>query len=328
MPDKKIRELEQKYNCTIPDKRKRIWNIQLELLDIFDELCRKHDLTYFFFAGSLLGAVRHQGFIPWDDDIDVVMPRKDYEKLSRAEFKEIRAPYFLLTKDTVEDGVYACIKLMKENTTFIEKNGVFLNAASSHQGICIDIVPLDGFPLKRSVRIKQFLKQKIYFHLANQLVFNNRPPSSFKQYLVKLFGPFSKRYCRKKGRSRCIQQFEKQRMAASWDESEWIIDSGHNNVFPKALFESITYLDFEGRKVPAPANYDQVLKKLYGNYWELPEPKFRLITDHEAMGYIVDPDISYSDTLEILRNQKRAFAKEQNAIVHRYCDRFFPNRNE
>lgn len=322
MQDEKIRELEQQYDILIPEKRKKIWDIELELLDVFDGLCRKYNLRYFFFWGSLLGAVRHHGFIPWDDDIDVVMPREDYDKLAEEAVKDVKLPYFLLTKDTVDESYYACIKLMKENTTFLQKNFITQKPCLAHHGICIDIVPLDGFPIKRTVRLKQYLKQKVYYSLANKLVMGHRSPASLKEHIKQLIVPVSRWYCAKNGRSYCIEQFEKQRSVAKWDHSELIVDSGHHHVFPKSIFSDVVYLDFEGRKVPAPANYDLVLKEIYGDYLALPGPKNRLITDHEAMGYIVDPDIPYIDYLEILQRQRLATAKERDAVFHRYCDRY------
>lgn len=322
MLDDKIFELEQQYGIHIPDKRKKIWDIELELLDIFDGLCRKYNLRYFFFWGSLLGAVRHHGFIPWDDDIDVVMPREDYDKLAKEAVKDVKSPYFLLTKDNVDESYYICIKLIKENTTFIDKNFITQKPCLAHHGICIDIVPLDGFPVKRMVRLKQYLKQKVYYLLANKLIMGHRTPTSFKEHITQLFVPVSKWYCGKKGRSYCNDQFDKQRSIVSWEDSELIVDSGHHHVFQKNIFNEVAYLDFEGRKVPVPANYDLVLKQLYGDYWKLPEPKYRLITDHEAMGYIVEPDISYIDYLDILQRQRLASAKERDAIFHRYCDKY------
>ena len=76
----------------VSEKRKAIWNVELGLLKKLDEVCKKHSLRYWIECGTLLGAIRHQGFIPWDDDIDVVMPRKDYDKLyeiSKEEFYNI-----------------------------------------------------------------------------------------------------------------------------------------------------------------------------------------------------------------------------------------------
>ncbi len=74
---------------------KELWAVELDLLEKFQELCRKHELRYFAIGGTLLGAVRHKGFIPWDDDIDLAMPLNDYLKLIEIEPKELKYPYFL-----------------------------------------------------------------------------------------------------------------------------------------------------------------------------------------------------------------------------------------
>lgn len=77
----KFFEAEERCGYHISEKMKKVWAVELKLLDYFDQLCREHNLRYYIAYGTLLGAVRHQGFIPWDDDIDVVMFRDDYEKL-------------------------------------------------------------------------------------------------------------------------------------------------------------------------------------------------------------------------------------------------------
>ena len=87
---------EKRGDFTVTAKRKRVWAVILDLIVEFDSVCRKHNLRYFLDSGSLLGAIRHGGFIPWDDDIDVTMPREDYEKFIRLN-DEFKHPYFLQT---------------------------------------------------------------------------------------------------------------------------------------------------------------------------------------------------------------------------------------
>ena len=124
----------------VDEKRKKVWSIGIDLLVKLDQICRKHNLQYSVAFGSLLGIIRHQGFIPWDDDIDVVMPREDYEKLRllKCEFEE---PYFLQYPG--DDGyLFSFAKLRNSNTTSISKP---FRYESFNQGHFLDIFPLDNF---------------------------------------------------------------------------------------------------------------------------------------------------------------------------------------
>ena len=89
----------------VPAKTRRLWAVQLDLLQVFKEFCNAHQLRYYLWSGTLLGAVRHQGFIPWDDDVDVVMPRRDYETFKQLAVSELSAPYTLHTNEN-DSGIF------------------------------------------------------------------------------------------------------------------------------------------------------------------------------------------------------------------------------
>ena len=123
----------------VTEKQKKIWAIQLDLLVRFSEVCNKHGLRWFVFLGTLLGSIRHQGFIPWDDDIDIVMPRDDYEKLMTLQ-DEFDDRYFLQNHLTDPGFAYTVGRLCNLNTTFIDRK--FRNG-KWRMGICIDIAVLE-----------------------------------------------------------------------------------------------------------------------------------------------------------------------------------------
>ena len=122
--------------------------IQLNMLLKVDEICRLNNIRYYLIGGSALGAVRHKGFIPWDDDVDIGMFRRDYDQFLDIADKFLDNKYFLQTNRTDPDyhGPYA--KLRANNTTYIEKVSRSLGA-KIHQGIFIDIFPLDNVPDKK-----------------------------------------------------------------------------------------------------------------------------------------------------------------------------------
>lgn len=128
-------ESEVRNDFYVSTKRKKVWAVELDILLQFDKVCKKHGLRYFLDGGTLLGAVRHKGFIPWDDDLDVIVSRDDYEKLMglSGEFSE---PYFMQTPYTSPGSFYSFIKLRNSNTSAIDKPFVF---QGFNMGMVIDV---------------------------------------------------------------------------------------------------------------------------------------------------------------------------------------------
>ena len=129
----------------VTQQMKEIWAVELDLLSEFDRVCTKYNIKYFACGGTLLGAIRHHGFIPWDDDIDLAMARKDYEKLCEVAPKEFVHPYFFQTEYTDPGSLRGHAQLRNSITTGILKEEYPLRK-KINQGIFIDIFPLDGVP--------------------------------------------------------------------------------------------------------------------------------------------------------------------------------------
>ena len=125
----------------VSDKMRRIWQVELAMLDKVDAICKKHDIHYFLLHGTLLGAVRHKGFIPWDDDLDIGMLRKDYDKFMEIAPKELEEPYFLQTMWTDHNCFFGGLaKLRNSETAGITERELGHNC---NLGIWIDILPVD-----------------------------------------------------------------------------------------------------------------------------------------------------------------------------------------
>ena len=131
--------LEEEVRCgyTISAEMKKLWAVELDLLAEFDRVCRKNNLTYYAFCGTLLGAVRHSGFIPWDDDIDVVMFREDFKKLSEVAEEEFQHPYFFQTPFSDPGLVMGGCRLRNSDTTV--SNDVEFKRPYKNKGIFIDL---------------------------------------------------------------------------------------------------------------------------------------------------------------------------------------------
>lgn len=142
----------------ITSRRKRIWAVEIAALLQLDAVCKRHGLQYSLAFGGLLGAVRHQGFIPWDDDIDVLMFRKDYERLFELgdEFSE---PYFLQTPYSDPGAVFSTIRLRNSNTTWMVKE---FSAEGFNHGLGIDIFPLDNWRMSGAEPVEDEIKNLIW----------------------------------------------------------------------------------------------------------------------------------------------------------------------
>ncbi len=136
-------EPEVRWGFEVTTRRKEIWCVEMDLLMELDRVCKKHGLTYYADSGTLLGAIRHKGFIPWDDDLDVAMMREDYEKLCEIAPSEFTHPYFFQTEYTDPGTLRGHAQLRNSETTAILKNEIH-GAYAYNQGIFIDIFPLDN----------------------------------------------------------------------------------------------------------------------------------------------------------------------------------------
>lgn len=136
--------------------------VQYDILKEFDRVCKKYNLTYFLAYGTLLGAVRHNGFIPWDDDIDTIMPYADYLKLMKIPQTEWKSPYFLQNSSTDKEWKICFSKLRNSETTLITVNTANMDV---NQGVDIDIYPLFHLPDDKKKIKRQLFNTKLYMLL-------------------------------------------------------------------------------------------------------------------------------------------------------------------
>ena len=240
---------------------KKLQEAEIEILDYLDELCKKNNLKYFMMYGTLLGAVRHKGFIPWDDDIDVGMLRDDYEKLIKILENE-KHDKFKMDYININKNYYLpFVKIKNIKTIHEEKTSINYNG---NKGIWIDIFPFDNIKTSEYSKI-DILKQKITMILYSVMI-----SKSLKIYKYKLIKILSKFFTNEK----CIKIIDKIRINNnSYDYvvpfvGDKIKDSpiiNKNDIFP------LKKLVFNNNMYCAPKNYKKVLEKLYGSdYMELP----------------------------------------------------------
>ena len=256
------------------DELRELQLCELEALKFFDNFCRKHDLTYYLCGGCLIGAVRHKGFIPWDDDTDVLMPRPDYEKFLELYKKENPSERFVLVND--DDVHYSGNIFATLNDTDHTMVKEYQQDMDTPHGIPLDIFPIDGLADGRIQRLIQYMWVMIYSLFRAQIVPKNQGGliAFGSKVLLTLFRGRRLRYK--------IWKFAEKRMTRyHFDESENVAEfcAGFyfmKKVYPRHIYDGKVELEFEGEKFFAMKGYDEYLHIPFGNYMELPPEEERL----------------------------------------------------
>lgn len=262
---------------------KRLKQIELDMFQQYICICRKHHLQYFIVGGTCLGAVRHKGFIPWDDDMDVGMPRKDYEKFLAIAQRELPDSIFLQTHKTDPEYPLSFAKLRNSDTTFVERS--IRNLKINH-GIYIDIFPLDGFKPSRFF----LLKKEIYSARIAQ-IFSIKREKSLKHFLKNILAIFvcPTIECAFTKQNRLYQKFD-------YYASDFVANHcgawGMKEIMPQDYFGKGTKGEFEGLEVVLPEKFHEYLTQLYGEYMTFP-PKEKQIAHHYCT--VIDTEKSYKE---------------------------------
>ena len=245
----------------------RIRSLELELILQVDEICKKHNIKYFLAGGSMLGAIRHGGFIPWDDDMDIGMLPEDYKKFVKVCPPELKCNYFYQTTDLEPESLYIHDKIRIENTVF---STAYANRFQMHNGVYIDIFvyyKTSDKPRKQKWHIRQI---KIMRRILG-MRWVNKPRRHLHYYKSLVLLPIMRLFPTSFYRHLYIKLLEKYEKK----NTHFLIDgSGFNlekvGAFPKEWFDEITYRDFCGHSLPVLARYDDYLTHWYGEkYMEL-----------------------------------------------------------
>lgn len=256
----------------VPSSMKKAWAIQMDLLVKLFEICKKNNLRIWAAGGTLLGAVRHKGFIPWDDDSDVFMPREDHDKLLKLAEKEFQEPYFLQSYLTDSAYPYPYARLRNSRTT-VDEHRYKDESIVWNNGIFVDIFPLDGVDkinclLRFKTNLLKFYAQ-IIFNYPDRINYPRYRSLFVHTFLNLPFVPFSNK--------RIIQHMHKISTGKKkFDES---VNVGliqcspypfMKNIFKREYWDETVWLPFENIMVPAPKEWDKVLKIFYGDYMNFP----------------------------------------------------------
>lgn len=244
-------------------------NVELEILKEFIIVCKKLNLKYFISDGTLIGVVRHKGFIPWDDDIDVRMLREDYEVFIREGQKYLPEHLFVQTHYTDNGYINNFAKIRNSNTAFIEKT--VINFDMNH-GAFIDIFPIDNAPAENEIKKYNF-KKRLYgsrvfieYNIENQ---EKKKRTKMVEALLRILFPDVKKVVEKQERLHKLSE-----------SGDTLVNNYYSDItgrsFPAKWYEETIEAEFEGVVVDIPKEYHEILSFEYGNYMELPPEEERI----------------------------------------------------
>ena len=252
--------------------------IELDILDFIDSFCKENGINYCINYGTLIGAIRHKGFIPWDDDIDLSMTRENYERFIQL-FSEKQSRYQILSLETDNQYFNNFIKIVDSTTKIIDTR----NTKTYDSGIFIDIFPMDTFSDSKIVDICYKLEsfKLLSFSKHKNIIYGD---SKLKDLIRTLFWLFLRPVSPRFFANQIEKQIEKYRV----EDGKYIafIPSKlkEKEIFPRDMFDELIETPFEHLVLPAPKRFDVVLKQFYDDYMTVP-PKEKQIYIHEFEAY-------------------------------------------
>ena len=267
-------KLRAQYNPEGSDLRKLQMRM-LDMLKFIDQVCRDHNIKYWLSSGTCLGAVRHGGFIPWDDDVDIEMLSDDYKKFCNI-FKNINSEkYVLQTHETDFEYTFSFAKVRELKSKIKENNEIYLRY--KYKGVFIDIFPLysSSWIIAKSAMIMQILMLYKLSLIRND-VFRKRLLKINYFILHRCIFPIFN------GINKCLSNKNKLKMGG--------LGSGFVETYDRKIVEDLIEVEFEGLKLPIPKEYEKYLSALYGDYMQLPPEEKR--HGHHLQGTIDFGDYS------------------------------------
>lgn len=255
----------------------QVWEIEQEILDVVHQVCKENDLRYSLAYGTLIGAVRHQGFIPWDDDIDIIMPREDYEELLSIWNQVAPNGYVLQNVRTDPDFSQSFTKIRKDHTTFLQFE--FEREKHYHKGVFVDIFPGDRVAPGKLRRKFQYVAGAV------SLLYNRGHASGsggiigkVEQFLLK--APEGKYAKRREKAEKWLQRWNANPSLPYFFPST--IEDCRKS-YPADLFEGMKTIEFSGKRYRCVSDPDALLRLDYGDYMQLPPEEERVWKHHPLL---------------------------------------------
>lgn len=269
-----------------PELRK-LWEVQLEILDVIDKICKNNEIHYSLYAGSLLGAVRHKGFIPWDDDLDVCMSREGYELFIKAWENEDHAGFVLQNKDNTPSFTQSFTKIRKDHTTFLQYDW---EKDKYHTGIFVDVFPIDRIP-------SRFLNREIFYWNCMKYQLYTRefvPPrgSAVVKFVSKMILDSTDETQRNTFRKRFENKLKEYDKHSEWNTVAIERIQTIAQPLPTDLLDRYIRLEFEKKQYECFAKWHEYLTCKFGDYMKLPPENERVLNHHQL---IIDFEHNYEE---------------------------------
>ena len=252
---------------------KKLHEVEIEILDEIVRICNENNLDYFLIGGTLLGAVRHKGFIPWDDDLDIAMPRQDYEKFLQLAKTELNSIYMIDNKNYNKDYYLNFTKIRKKNTIFEQDFQINYNAP---KGNWVDIFPLDKWKkengILQNLKVRFIKMLRSIAHYKSGIILGNNKVK-LKKIIGFLFKPIPTYY---------IMNIADNLMKSNMKKNtKYFINISSQYDFKKQTilkekFFPVKELEFEGNLYKVPGDYEYWLERIYGDYMKLPPVEDRI----------------------------------------------------
>lgn len=254
--------------------------IQIKILKEVANYCYNNKIRYYLGYGTLLGAVRHKGYIPWDDDIDIVMPRPDYKKFIH-NFNKNHENFHVYDVENNPDYPWPYAKVSYNKTISIETTDLVFNQL----GVNIDVFPIDGLPDDKNKQEKLVKEIKWYLNLLNIKSISLNANRKFYKNAILVIGKFLLLFINYR---KIIEKIINKAKYFKYDGSKYVAclvwGYGEKEILPKKVFESQVKMKFENIEFYVPVGYHEYLTHLYGDYMQLP-PEGKRVTHHSCKTY-------------------------------------------
>jgi len=267
---------EEQRETFVPSGLKKLWALQIDMVKQVETICNRHNLKYFAVFGTALGAIRHNGFIPWDDDMDIALKRNDYDLFCKYAVEELPKQYFLQLPTSDPNFYSDHAFLRNSNATCIVKGDEKLKI---NNGAIIHIMPIDAYTSDKEMK-RLYERFKIQHIVAyNNYHFNGRDNYKLARFILKLASPlvlFGTRLQHFNRHEKICRKLNKKQHDKVGFHTSLFRGKLSRLVYNEDVFDDVVWVPFEFTIIPVPIGWKEIFNKAYGDYMKLPSEEKRI----------------------------------------------------